>query len=97
MLTDKLYSVEFKDDTKAVVHLSNENHPIFKAHFPSRPIMPGYVNFEIVADVFDIEITTIKKAKFLKTALPNQTLTYEKNGSKFKVFCEMQEIANFTL
>ena len=97
MLTDKLYSVEFKDDTKAVVRLSDENHSIFKAHFPSRPIMPGYVNFEIVADVFDIEVTTIKKAKFLKTALPNQTLTYEKNGNKFKVFCEMQEIANFTL
>ncbi len=97
MLTDKLYRVEFKDDTRAVIRLSDENHPLFKAHFPTKPIMPGFINFEIVADVFDMEITTIKKAKFLKIVTPNQILVYERNANKFKVFCEDEEIANFTL
>ncbi|MEA3330532.1 MAG: hypothetical protein U9Q29_02415 [Campylobacterota bacterium] len=97
MLTDELYSVEFKDDKKAIVHLSDENHPLFKAHFPTKPILPGFINFEIISDVFNIEITTIKKAKFLKTVLPSQRLIYEKNANKFKVFCNNEEVANFTL
>ena len=97
MLTDGLYELLFQDETKAIIKLSDENHPLFKAHFPTMPIMPGYVNFEIVADVFDLDITTIKKAKFLKTALPNQTLTYKKNNNKFKVYCQNEEIANFIL
>ena len=97
MLVDKLYTIESKDENRAVVRLSDENHPLFKAHFPTSPIMPGFVNFEIVADAFDIEITTIKKAKFLDKALPNQTLIYERNGNKFKVFCQEKEIANFSL
>ena len=97
MLTDGLYTIEYKDDKKAVVKLCDATHPLFKAHFPNNPIMPGYVNFEIVSDVFDIEIRTIKKAKFLRKALPNQTLTYEKNDNKFKVFCQDIEIASFSL
>ncbi len=97
MLIDKLYTIEYKDDKKAIVRLSDENHPLFKAHFPTSPIMPGFINFEIVSDAFDLDITTIKKAKFLQKALPNQILTYEKDGNKFKVFCQNKEIANFSL
>jgi len=97
MLTDGLYSVEFKDQSRAIVKLSDKNHPIFKAHFPSRPIMPGFINFEIVEDLFSIKITKIKKAKFLKTVLPNQTLTYEKNSNKFRVICDEEEVANFSI
>ena len=97
MLTDGLYDVQYKDEERAIVKLSDENHPLFKAHFPTMPILPGYVNFEIVADVFNIKITTIKKAKFLKKVTPNQTLTYKKNSNKFKVYCENEEIASFIL
>jgi len=97
MLTDKLYTITYRDDKKAIVELCDETHPIFKAHFPTQPIMPGFVNFEIIADAFDIKITTIKKAKFLKVVVPNQILTYEKNGNRFKVFCNKEEIASFTL
>ena len=97
MLREKLYEVQYKDDNKAIVKLSDENHPLFKAHFPTMPIPPEYMHFEIVADVFDIEITTIKKAKFLKTITPKETLTYEKNTNKYKVYSQDEEIANFTL
>jgi len=97
MLLDKLYIIVSKDENRAVVRLSDENHPVFKAHFPSSPIMPGFVNFEIIADAFDIEITGIKKAKFLDKALPNQILIYERDGNKFKVFCEEKVIASFSL
>jgi len=97
MLMDHFYTVLSKDENKVLIKLADEDHPIFKAHFPKNPIMPGFVNFEIVADVFSLNITTIKKAKFLQTALPNQTLTYTKDNMKFKVYHDEVEIANFSL
>ena len=97
MLTDNLYTIEFKDDTKAIVTLSNKDHPVFKAHFPDNPVLPGFVHFDIVSDAFNIELTSIKKAKFVKIALPSQTLVYEKNNDKFKVTCNSEEIASFSL
>jgi len=97
VLIDNLYTIEFQDENKAIVKLSDENHPIFKAHFPTNPIMPGFMNFDIAADVFDLEITTIKKAKFLKTVKPNTVLVYERDGNKFKVLCENEETASFSL
>ena len=96
-ILNNFYTVEYKDESKAIIKLSDENHPIFKAHFPGNPIMPGFVNFEIVADVFNLDITNIKRAKFLKIVLPNQILTYQKNNNKFKVFCNEEEVASFVL
>ena len=97
MLRDKLYEVLYKDENKAIVKLSNKDHPLFKAHFPTMPILPGYIHFEIVADLFDININTIKKAKFLKTISPEQTVVYEKNTNKYRVYSKDEEVANFTL
>jgi len=97
MLIESLYTLEDKNDSFASVRLSGAEHPIFKAHFPSQAILPGFMHFEIVASVFDIEITSIKKAKFLKLAFPDQLLKYEKNNNKFKVFCNDEEIASFSL
>ncbi len=96
-MLNKLYIIKSKDADTAVVILSDASHPVFRAHFPSHPILPGFIHFEIVGDVFNIEIESIKKAKFLKPALPGQTLIYKRNGSKFKVICEDKEIASFTL
>jgi len=71
MFTDNLYTVEYKDENKTIIKLSDANHPIFKAHFPTEPLLPGYLNFDIVGEVFGIEIKSIKKAKFLKKILPS--------------------------
>ncbi len=97
MLTDKLYTVTSKDKDKITIKLCDENHPIFKAHFPNNPILPGFLHFDIVQELFNLEITTIKKAKFLKLVLPNDTLTYQKDKSRFKIFSQTSEVANFTL
>jgi len=97
VLIDNLYKIEFQNKQKVIIKLSDEKHPIFKSHFPKNPILPGFVNFDIVSSVFDLKITTIKRAKFLKTVKPNQTLTYERNDNKFKVLCENEEIASFSL
>ncbi len=97
MFTDNLYTIEHKDENSITIKFNNKNHPIFKAHFPTEPVLPGYLNFDIVGDIFNIEIKAIKKAKFLKKILPNQTITYQRDANKFKVFCEKEEVANFIL
>ncbi len=96
-MIENLFTVEYKDDDKAVIKLCGENHPVFKAHFPGSPILPGFINFEIVALVFGIEITQIKRAKFLKLIHPNETVKYIKKGNSFKVFCKDEEVASFQL
>jgi len=97
MLRKNLYNVNFVDETKAVITLCDEKHPLFRAHFPTKPILPGFMNFDIAEELFNIKITTVKKAKFLKIVEPNQILTYEKNRNNFKVFCQNEVVASFSL
>ena len=96
-MLDGLYEIISKNENEAVIKLSDKKHPIFEAHFPKYPVLPGFVHFEIVADVFDIPITSIKKAKFMSLVLPKQLLKYEKKGNKFRVLCKEEEVASFTL
>jgi len=94
---DGLYEVVCKDENKVTIKLSDKKHPVFKAHFPRFPVLPGFVHFEIVADVFDMEVQSIKKAKFVSLVKPKEILTYERNNNKFKVFSDTKEVASFTL
>lgn len=97
MLLDGLYSIVDNDNSEAHVRLSDENHPVFQAHFPSNPILPGFVHLEIIAELFNIEITGVKKAKFSSLVLPSQTLLYKKNGKNVLVTCNEKEVASFSI
>ncbi|HIP29918.1 MAG TPA: hypothetical protein EYG83_03805 [Sulfurospirillum arcachonense] len=97
MLGKDLYTIDLVTENRAIITLCDETHPVFKAHFPTKPILPGFMNFDIVEELFNMKITTIKKAKFLKTVTPNQTLIYERNKNSFKVFCEDEVVASFSL
>jgi len=97
MLLDGLYRVLNANEREARVLLSDENHPIFQAHFPSRPILPGFVHLEIISDIFNLEINGVKKAKFTNLVLPSQTLQYIKNGNKIVVTCNNKDVASFNI
>ncbi len=97
MFVDSLYDLIFKDENEAVIKLSDENHPVFKAHFPTKPIMPGFIHFEIVSKVFNFEIKSIKRAKFLKLVKPGETLVYKRNKNRFEVFSDDIIVASFVL
>ena len=91
------YTLLQKDENQATVKLCDKKHPIFKAHFPHHPIMPGFMHFELVSALFGLEVTTIKKAKFSQIVAPNEILKYEKNNNKFRVTCHDKEVASFSL
>ena len=97
MLTQGLYEVLESSTTQVSVKLSDASHPIFQAHFPNKPILPGFVHLEIISDVFHLEVTSVKKAKYQALVLPSQILQYIKNDNKIKILCEEKSVASFVL
>jgi 3-hydroxyacyl-[acyl-carrier-protein] dehydratase len=97
MLHKGIYKLVKKDEHNATVLLSDASHPIFQAHFPNHPILPGFVHLEIIAELFSLDIKAVKKAKFTDLVLPEQELHYKKNENKIKVFCEQKEVAFFAI
>ena len=97
MFLEGLYKVLNADENRAEVLLSDANHPVFKAHFPQKPILPGFVHLEIIADVFNLQIQGVKKAKYTELVLPSQTLLYIKNANKITVKSSDKDVASFTL
>lgn len=56
------------------------DNPVFAGHFPGRPILPGVFQLEMVrvaAEVvlqFALAVREIRKAKFQRPILPNETV-----------------------
>jgi len=76
ILTD-FYTLTCKEDTRFCVRLSDATHPIFQAHFPTNPIVAGFVLLDMSAQILEIEIVKIIKAKFLKNIAPQSVLWFD--------------------
>ena len=90
-----------KDDCEAVIlKLSNEKHPIFIAHFPQYPILPGFILIDILAEVLNDEVVNIKYAKFIAHIFPNDILECKiKNNDKkrvIKVFKDNEKVSEIS-
>ena len=57
----------------------NENHPIYKGHFPNSPITPGVVQLEIIKELIfittnkDTSLVSISNCKFLAILAPSDS------------------------
>ncbi|AFL69513.1 3-hydroxyacyl-ACP dehydratase [Sulfurospirillum barnesii] len=67
------------------VTLSDAHHPIFQAHFPNNPLLPGFVLLDMSAQLLHVKIKRIQKAKFLKPILPKTTLFFDVTCNEKKV------------
>lgn len=72
--TDNLYTKINCSNNKALILLSSEEHPIFKAHFPNMPLLPGFLQIDIACEIFNINIKKIKKAKFINIIKPKDEI-----------------------
>ena len=99
ILTD-FYTLTCKEDTRFCVRLSDATHPIFQAHFPTNPIVAGFVLLDMSAEILGIEIVKIKKAKFLKNIAPLSVLWFEYQTNektlKIRVSQNEQKVAELT-
>ena len=95
-LSNGLYSVVSQSDERIEIKLTDASHPIFKAHFEGMPLLPGFLQIDMVAEILGKEIDAITSAKFVKKVLPDERLTYTisptKSGVRVKLSNETGEL-----
>ena len=94
-LSNELYTVNSQSDECVELTLADAAHPIFKAHFEGMPLLPGFLQIDIIAEILGKEIDAISSAKFLQKVLPDESLTYNivptKSGVRVKLTNSSQE------
>lgn len=88
-LTSGLYRIVKKSEESVEIELSDASHPIFKAHFEGMPLLPGFLQIDIIAEILGREIDEITSAKFVHKVLPKEgllyTITPTKSGVRVKL------------
>lgn len=73
-LLNGLFNVFKKSDDLYLVKLSNSAHPIFKAHFPNNPILPGFIQIDLICNILKHTIVKLIKVKFFSTINPEDEI-----------------------
>ena len=77
LLTKNLYSVKAVDETRWEVTLSDETHPVFLAHFEGNPLLPAFLQIDIISEILNKTLSKIERCKFKLPILPNDVVVYE--------------------
>ncbi|QKF83503.1 hypothetical protein [Halarcobacter ebronensis] len=85
LFSDLFKIIKNNNEFSFEIMLCDECHPIFKAHFPKNPILPGFIQIDISSYLFNLNFTKIKKAKFLDTLLPNDSVVINLYKEKKRV------------
>ncbi len=97
-MVNNLYTVLEKNNQKIIIQLSDEEHPIFQAHFPQHPILPGFALIDIMATILKDEIVYIKQSKFLAPLLPNDIFSChiisKEHQRNIKIFKNNQKVSH---
>lgn len=88
-----LYTLLEQKENFFSIKLADKYHPIFKAHFPSNPILPGFIMIEIISKVLNQEIKNIKKIKFLNPVFPEDELIFAFKDSTVTIKKENLKVA----
>lgn len=97
LLVDKI--IDFDEESKRAVGIKNVtmNEPFFQGHFPGKPIMPGVLILEAMAQVGAVIIlkspefsgkiavfTGVDSMKFRRQVIPGDTLRMEASLTKMR-------------
>lgn len=71
--------------------MTNKTHPVFKAHFEGNPLLPAFLQIDIMSEILDKKLLSIDKSKFKLPILPNDVLIYKiikvvDNSYKIEIF-----------
>ena len=96
-MLENLYTVVEQSDEEVKVKFAGQDHPVFQAHFPEKPILPGFLQIDIIARILEDEIVTIKYSKFISHILPTDTIVYhikrDKKKRKIKVMKNSKKVS----
>ena len=100
MLVRGLYTVLLQDSEALNIQLAAENHPVFQAHFPGQPILPGFALIDIIAEILNDTVVTINRSKFIAHVLPNDIIVCQiktdKNRRNIKIFRNTQKVSEIS-
>jgi len=77
LLSKNLYSYKVLTEDSWEVTLANETHPVFKAHFEGNPLLPAFLQIDILGELLNKKLLSIDKSKFKQPLLPNDKIVYK--------------------
>jgi 3-hydroxyacyl-[acyl-carrier-protein] dehydratase len=99
-MVEGLYSILKQNISEVSIKLTSDDHPIFQAHFPHNPILPGFALIDIMAKIFDDSIIRINKSKFIAHLLPNDVLICKSNKDgqrrNIKIFKNKEKVTEIS-
>jgi len=76
VLEDNLFTLVHKDESTCKILLATKEHDVFKAHFEGNPLLPGFLQIDIIASIYKKVVSEIVSVKYMEPILPNSNLTY---------------------
>ena len=91
LLNKKLYTHKKLSEESWEVTMADETHPVFKAHFEGNPLLPAFLQIDIMSEILDKKLLSIDRSKFKLPILPNDVLIYKiikvvDNSYKIEIF-----------
>jgi len=77
LLSKDLYSSRQLDEHRWEVTLSDEHHPVFQAHFVGNPLLPAFLQIDIMGEILEKKLISIERTKFKLPILPNDVVIYK--------------------
>ena len=97
-LTKNFYALKKLDESTWEVTFVDGSHPVFKAHFENYPLVPAFLQIDIIGEILGRELTKIDRCKFKLPILPNDIVVYKiikqvENQYKIKIFKKDEEVS----
>jgi 3-hydroxyacyl-[acyl-carrier-protein] dehydratase len=82
-----------QEEALAIAVLADETHPVFKAHFEGNPLLPAFLQVDMVAEIFGLQVIGISRSKFMEPLKPSDevVIRLERRPQGIKVKLMKQE------
>ena len=97
-LTKDFYGVKKLDEEIWEVTFTDRSHPVFKSHFEDYPLVPAFLQIDIIGEILGKKLIKIDRCKFKLPILPNDIVVYKivkqiDNRYKIKIFKKDEEVS----
>lgn len=80
-----LFQIIETNDYIFKLQFANSTHFVFKSHFPTNHILPGFLQIDIAQILYKKKFKKIKKVKFINIIKPEDIIEYRHDPIKNKI------------
>ncbi len=99
-MVEGLYNILKENTNEVSIKLTSDDHPVFQAHFPNNPILPGFALIDIISQILNDRIIRIHKSKFISHILPNDilvcTVNTDNKKRNIKIFKNKEKVSEIS-